>query len=713
MRIRRIHVESFGSMRDRTFDVAPGMTVFHGPNESGKTTLMEFIRTVTVPSSKRNQYPARRKSDSGTMVYEEDGAEHEVGLDHRSISGEPPSLPSGADDPDLYRSVFAMDQRGLDDDVVSGELQSRFLTVPGGERMPDARKAIEEELSEVLGKTSRSPSAVNRISGEMSENADAVSRARSEVDSYSALAAERDALAAELEGLRGASEASAEARRVMDLYASQSANFARLESLKSELEGLGGYRAVTPEAASEHRDLREREREAEAALRALEGQRGEIADGLRGADPREVSRLAQRIEALPAGLGAYRRDREVLNGPAPERRRETRTVRRTSPLVYAGLLMAVLGLVAGAAVSVYAFALAAAGAAVLCVGLLRPSVSDVEFASDVRFDERTAAAESARAFESEVVQLMEALGQRPAGPEADVPVLAGIRRAAASLSESEARVMKARLDLNQAQTAVLRFESVYGGPEGYADCVSRTSRAAEIQSEAKVIRGSIVSAGLDPDIPECPVTEAGGPGREEAEDVSRRIGETEQMMRSILDHGEVERLMDRREELDAMLSDALRRGAVALLALSIAEDACEDIYSTVRPGVVSTADRYLSLMTGGRYSIDTDPMSDVLAVRSDEGSKPIGQWSSGLRAQVMLSVKLAVAREMGAGRVPVVLDDVLLPFDSGRKAGACRALAELSSEMQVLLFTCDSETAGICGSIPGVSVVEMSPGSHR
>ena len=84
-----------------------------------------------------------------------------------------------------------------------------------------------------------------------------------------------------------------------------------------------------------------------------------------------------------------------------------------------------------------------------------------------------------------------------------------------------------------------------------------------------------------------------------------------------------------------------------------------------------------------------------------------GEWSSGLRAQVLLSVKLAVAREMGEGRVPVILDDVLLPFDTGRKEGALRALAGLAEDMQTLLFTCDAETRAIAETIDGITVRDM------
>ena len=113
-------------------------------------------------------------------------------------------------------------------------------------------------------------------------------------------------------------------------------------------------------------------------------------------------------------------------------------------------------------------------------------------------------------------------------------------------------------------------------------------------------------------------------------------------------------------------------------------------------------------MTSGRYRIDMDPRrKDTLAVVDSEGVKGPKRWSTGLRAQVLLALKLAVARELGDGKVPMILDDVLLPFDSERKEGALRALAEVSGEMQVLLFTCDATVADMASELPDVEVVRL------
>ena len=72
MRIRRISIGSFGALRDREFEVDPGLTVFHGPNESGKTTVMEFVRSAMVAAQ---QKMGERKGivmdgrDIGTTVF--------------------------------------------------------------------------------------------------------------------------------------------------------------------------------------------------------------------------------------------------------------------------------------------------------------------------------------------------------------------------------------------------------------------------------------------------------------------------------------------------------------------------------------------------------------------------------------------------------------------------------------------------------------------
>ena len=59
MRIETLYIDGFGHFAQRTFGPfnAP-ITIFHGENEAGKSTLLAFIRTVLYgfPTRGRNEY---------------------------------------------------------------------------------------------------------------------------------------------------------------------------------------------------------------------------------------------------------------------------------------------------------------------------------------------------------------------------------------------------------------------------------------------------------------------------------------------------------------------------------------------------------------------------------------------------------------------------------------------------------------------------------
>lgn len=720
MRIRSVSIRSFGSLRDRSYGVSEGMTVFHGPNESGKTTVMEFIRTCLVPSNKRNQYPAREKTDSGTLVYEQDGEERTLRLVQKTVGGDRPRMPTGTDDPSLFRSVFAMTPADLDDEkvVTEGGIRSRFLTVPGGDAMPSARAAAEEVWSKSLGKRSNSGSRVIALESESSALDAEISQASALTDSYGQLDRQRSELSVRLSALQEESRSSAAAKTVHDVYVSNTGNYGRLRSLSEEREALGEFVTVTAEDEAEMARLRAESAQRQTALKELQERRSAEEADLMGADRRKVAARSAAIESLPGKLQAYREDSRRLRSldtgaprpprplpsPAPEKR-------RIGALFAAGVLMTVLGVIAALFVHPYAIALSVVGLIAAAVGSRRPAEAPRIERSD-EHDGADAEAESIRqrmsSFEDEVLGIISDIGAESLGIEDDVAYLTKARDAAVSLSKLDNDIMRARMEQGEANTRLLSFTQRFSGEEGFAANLANTRRAAEIDRERDVIRSAISEAGLDPDNPDCPVEYDGDPAGEEMGEVRQRIGAIEERMRAILDTDELERMMDRRAQLESEMHSALDEGAVGLLACAIADSACEEIYSQVQPGVIATADRYLSMMTDGRYRIDTDPRSKDLSIRSGDETKGIGAWSSGLRAQVLLSVKLAVAKEMGGGEVPVILDDVLLPFDSERKAGACRALAELSSEMQVLMFTCDAETAEVCRSLEGVETVGMT-----
>ena len=62
MKIHSLHIDGFGSFADRRFGpFERSVTVFYGPNEAGKSTLLEFVRRVLFGfpdgRSRGNPYP--------------------------------------------------------------------------------------------------------------------------------------------------------------------------------------------------------------------------------------------------------------------------------------------------------------------------------------------------------------------------------------------------------------------------------------------------------------------------------------------------------------------------------------------------------------------------------------------------------------------------------------------------------------------------------
>ena len=127
MRLTDLYLDGFGHFHEQSFGpVATRVTVFYGPNEAGKSTLLAFVRAVLFgfPTQHRRHYPplsggrhggrARLTDDAGEVYTLERYAGARGGtVSVRTDSGEIldatailPSLTGNAT-PDLFRNVFA------------------------------------------------------------------------------------------------------------------------------------------------------------------------------------------------------------------------------------------------------------------------------------------------------------------------------------------------------------------------------------------------------------------------------------------------------------------------------------------------------------------------------------------------------------------------------------------------------------------------------
>ena len=687
MRITSVAVRSFGALRDRSYAFSQ-FTVMHGPNVSGKTSVMEAIRRSLSPTNKRDVYPGKDASDSVTVTYEEDGETHSAGIAGKNAEWVMPKC-LRAVDPDLYRSVFAMGPSDLDNDkpVTSGEVSSRMLSIPGGDQVPAASKALEDMFAKDVGLKSNSRSALNDLNSKLADVEKRLAAASSRESSFSALAAERAELESELDELKVAGSGLDEQRRIWGLYQSQRANYDSLAATEREIRELGDFRHVTAEDIAMQASLEASLSNARAALEKARAARPVRYPG--GADPEAVRSRSRDIRRAVDGYEGYLDDRRAPSVQA--------TGKDRFPMLAAiGIMLAAIGL-AGCIFTIYSAALAAAGVAICIIGMVRRTPpAAVEDPAQAR----------ARAYESRVRSLVSDIGCRPAGTDADVGLLRDVLAIDEARAPSGTDVMEATQAYQHAKSKLDGFYMAYAGKDGFKDAQSRTEAYDVLVTRRDTLAKAIMDSGLDPEAPVCPV------GEPTAEDGAReqlvmRIGEISATMNGILRSADVAALRSEKAALEDQRTAILVRGATALLASKLLDDACSDLFDEAHPGVFSAADGYLSEMTGGRYRIASDPRyKDPLRVVGAGGSKSLWQCSSGLRAQVLLSLKLSVAEEMSGGEVPVILDDVLLVFDTERKAGAVRALRRASEKMQVLMFTCDDQTAEMCRA-EGIDVKSM------
>src|SRR5689334_19738222 len=67
MKIESLHIDGFGVWNDKTWEpLSPGLNVFHGPNETGKSTLMTFIRSVLFGFDRRGSARRYEPLNGGT-----------------------------------------------------------------------------------------------------------------------------------------------------------------------------------------------------------------------------------------------------------------------------------------------------------------------------------------------------------------------------------------------------------------------------------------------------------------------------------------------------------------------------------------------------------------------------------------------------------------------------------------------------------------------
>ncbi|MBI3471312.1 MAG: AAA family ATPase [Candidatus Solibacter usitatus] len=222
MRIDGWFIEGFGVFHDyEVKDLPPGLVVFLGPNETGKSTLLAFLRGVLFGfAARRNasRYPPLKGGRHGGRVFLEASGglvtvERYVGRRHSlrvalPWSGEDEAaglarILGGADDK-LFRSVFAFSLEELQtlESLEAGQIRERIYSahiLGAGRPARQVIAALEGRMAALF--RPRGASRIGELAARAEEIAAAWRQAREQAERYPALIREVETHAAEVAAL--------------------------------------------------------------------------------------------------------------------------------------------------------------------------------------------------------------------------------------------------------------------------------------------------------------------------------------------------------------------------------------------------------------------------------------------------------------------------------------------------------------------------------
>ena len=193
---------------------------------------------------------------------------------------------------------------------------------------------------------------------------------------------------------------------------------------------------------------------------------------------------------------------------------------------------------------------------------------------------------------------------------------------------------------------------------------------------------------------------------EQLEGVSARLNQAQGSLRTM---GDPAAQSARREELEEKLAQRRLEREALTVAMEALTQASAQLQERFSPELNRLAGAYMARLTGDKYQAVSLTRELEGFVRDQEGVLPrsVLYLSRGTADQLYLAVRLAVCRLCLPEKPPILLDDALAAFDDERLTLALELLWELSSEQQMLLFTCQKREGEILGSMPGVTKIEL------
>jgi uncharacterized protein YhaN len=338
MHIERVHIDGYGIFHDFTLDeLSPRATVLVGPNESGKTTLLSFIRTIlcgflTKQQSVNLYEPLAGGRHGGRIFLTDDRDEAYVVERFAGPKGGaltltlPSGAPGGATDladllghasRDLFRNVFAFSLAELQtfETLRNEDVRTRIYGAglgAGRLDLPEIEKKVQQEREKLFKEGGKAQTVAKLIHD--------AEEARARLRALAGQVAEHDRLHGTLESLSRDIEQEREERRTQQAEISHISNLSsawddwtELQSARERLEELPQITQFPTDGMARLESFLQQQHSLEERIEELQGDISRAEQEMQSIEvDRRMLDQAAEIEGLKRGLDRYQSARDGL-----------------------------------------------------------------------------------------------------------------------------------------------------------------------------------------------------------------------------------------------------------------------------------------------------------------------------------------------------------------------------------------------------------------
>lgn len=705
--LQRIKIDSFGAFSNKVVGpFGPHLNVVFGQNEAGKTTLASFVGGVLFgweeARGSRNTYKPINAERAGSLFFVEDegdGSQDERILSRvRNSDGLQGDASLVADiDKETFQTMFSLTSDELRTLRNTTDVTAKLLTAGSGTGASPAHAlaTVQERLAEYTSRAAGIEHSIANLTAQQSDlrarmaaAAEEAERFKRQDKEFRELEPQRNELLTRLDALNTDIETLAATRANIEKLDRE------IDSLTDQIASLHDEEDVLVTTYCAHTSgVSELAKLGTSDERALRDQIDSLA--VDEAKCEHAVDLAQ--DNFATSKAAYEALLETADAQAQhERSRRQRGVQVALSIVLPlGFISAGLPLfIHGREITSLSFTAVGVGLIVFAI-MLALAAMVMLFRPNKEEDAKEARKQDAQWVMLQDKKKLEACLES----QEAFKVRARAQLDAAGLADANGSLRRSRTLLDEAKDARAennlfqqRLQALVSRRSALEESLASAKRQRRRLYERIDLRSQRTIEAVDDALAQKSQQRMGL--LETSEGLNRRYGELKQELSHAEHLHDFDELKLLYQQVRTRQDESAQEYARLLLARRMLESAIATWESKSQPEVYRQASRLLSLMTDGRWTkVSLTAEGRLQVTDAVKTTRDPVQLSLGTCQQLYLSLRIALLMTAdNVGRaVPILADDILVNFDSTRRAGAARALAELARMRQVVLFTCHEE----------------------